>query len=91
MASTRQKQRTRRLGTWLLLAFVAAGEKSPAKGDLLAIRCKYKIKLTEYGVESEYITKLKSVADDIDIDQSLMLSTVPPEQQPQAQSEGQPK
>ena len=65
-----------------MLAFAAANEKLPLKGDLLAIRCKYKIKLTEYGVKSEYITELKSVADDIEIDQTLTLSTVPPEEQP---------
>lgn len=74
-----------------ILGFAAASDKSPVKGDLLAIRCKYKVKLTDYGVNSEYITTLKSVADDIEIDQTLMLSTVPPEQQPAPKPEEEAK
>ena len=75
------------------LGFVAANEKSPVKGDLMAIRCKYSVKLGDYGVANSYTTEVKSVADEVGIDQSLILSTVPPEQQPEVkpQSEGDAK
>lgn len=49
------------------------------KGDLLALRCKYKVKLSDFGVTNEQIGK--GVADEIEIDQALMLATVPPEEQ----------
>jgi len=67
-----------------ILGFVAGTEKTAkvAKGDLLAIRCKYKVKLTDFGVTNDYVVKEKSVADEIEIDQSLSLATVPPEEQP---------
>jgi polyisoprenoid-binding protein YceI len=67
-----------------ILGFVAGSEKTAkvAKGDLLAIRCKYKVKLTDFGVTNDYVVKDKSVADEIEIDQSLSLATVPPEEQP---------
>ena len=67
-----------------VLGFVPASDKTAAmgKGDLLAIRCKYKVKLTDFGIDNEYVTKNKTVADEIEIDQSLVLSTVPPEDQP---------
>jgi len=67
-----------------ILGFVAGNEKTAkvAKGDLLAIRCKYKVKLTDFGVTNDYVVKDKTVADEIEIDQSLSLATVPPEEQP---------
>jgi polyisoprenoid-binding protein YceI len=74
-----------------ILGFAGAGDKTPLKGDLLAIRCKYTIKLSEFGIRNEYTTTLQSVSDEIGIDQSLMLSTVPPEQQPEVKSEAEPK
>ena len=72
------------------LGFVTGTDKTAAiaKGDLLAIRCKYTVKLTDFGVDNENITKNQTVADEIEIDQSLTLSTVPPEDQPQ-KSEGE--
>lgn len=69
-----------------VLAFATGSEKSPVKGNLLAIRCKYTVKLSEYGISNDYTTKLKSVADEIGIDQSLVMSTVPPEEQPAAET-----
>lgn len=69
-----------------MLAFASGSEKSAAKGNLLAIRCKYTVKLSDYGISNDYTTKLKSVADEIGIDQSLVMSTVPPEEQPAAES-----
>ena len=67
-----------------IVGFVAGMEKTAkvAKGDLLAIRCKYKVKLTDFGVTNDYVVKDKTVADEIEIDQSLSLATVPPEEQP---------
>jgi hypothetical protein len=67
-----------------VLGFVPASDKTAAmgKGDLLAIRCKYKVTLTDFGIDNEYVTKNKTVADEIEIDQSLVLSTVAPEEQP---------
>jgi len=49
------------------------------KGDLLALRCKYKVKLSDFGVTNEQIGK--GVADEIEIDQSLILATIAPEDQ----------
>jgi polyisoprenoid-binding protein YceI len=67
-----------------ILGFVPGSDRTAkvAKGDLLAIRCKYKVKLTDFGVTNDYVLKDKSVADEIEIDQSLSLATVPPEEQP---------
>jgi polyisoprenoid-binding protein YceI len=66
------------------IGFVQGTEKTAkvAKGDLMAVRCKYKVKLSDFGITNDYITKEKSVADEIEIDQSLSLATVPPEEQP---------
>jgi polyisoprenoid-binding protein YceI len=68
----------------VVLGFVKETEKSAkiAKGDLLAIRCKYTVKLTDFGVTNDYVVKDKSVADEIEIDQSLTLATAAPEEQP---------
>jgi polyisoprenoid-binding protein YceI len=74
-----------------VLGFVPASEKAPFKGDLLAIRCKYTVKFSDYGVSNTYTTgAMQSVADDVAIDQSLILSTVPPEQQPEPKPEAKP-
>ncbi len=66
-----------------IIAFLSASPKTAAvgTGDLMSIRCKYKVKLTDYGITNENVTKSMSVADDIEIDESLTLSTVPPEKQ----------
>ena len=64
------------------IAFAAANDKAPIRGDLMAIRCKYTILLSDFGVKNDFTQTLKSVADEIAIDQSLMLSRIPPEQQP---------
>jgi polyisoprenoid-binding protein YceI len=69
-----------------VLAFAAGSEKSALKGNLLAIRCKYTVKLSDYGISNDYTTTLKSVADEIGIDQSLVMSTVAPEDQPAAET-----
>ncbi len=74
-----------------ILGFVPASDKSPIKGDLLAIRCKYSVKFSDYGVTNSYTTELKTVSDDVGIDQSLILSTVPPEQQPEVKTDPKPE
>lgn len=51
-----------------------------AKGDLLAIRAKYDIALADYGVSNNVIGK--KVAEIIKVDTNLILTTVPPEDQP---------
>lgn len=63
------------------LGFIKGSEGTAkiGKGDLLALRCKYKVKLSDFGVTNEQIGK--GVADEIEIDQTLMLATVPPEEQ----------
>ncbi|MEK6701116.1 MAG: YceI family protein [Planctomycetota bacterium] len=79
-----------------IIAFLTASTKTAAvaKGDLMSIRCKYIVKLTDYGITNEYVTTSLSVADEIQIDQSLTLSTVPPEKQdprPEAKSDAKPE
>lgn len=77
-----------------IVAFLAASPKTAGvgKGDLMSIRCKYKVKLSDYGVTNENVTKSMSVADEIEIDQSLTLSTVPPEKQdPKPEAKPDPK
>lgn len=76
-----------------VLGFVKETERSAkiAKGDLLAIRCKYTVKLTDFGVTNDYVVKDKSVADEIEIDQSLTLATTAPEEQPAAESKPEDK
>lgn len=66
------------------IGFVQGTERTAktVKGDLLSIRCKYKVKLSDFGVTNDYVVKEKSVADEIELDQSLSLATVPPEEQP---------
>lgn len=63
------------------LGFIKGSDSTAkiGKGDLLALRCKYKVKLSDFGVTNEQIGK--GVADEIEIDQTLMLSNVPPEEQ----------
>lgn len=58
-----------------------------AKGDLLGIRCKYDVRLSDYGIQNEVITTRKKVAEILNMDTTLYMSTVPPEEQ----SDGQPR
>ena len=74
-----------------ILAFASGNDKSPLKGDLLAIRCKYTVKFSDYGVSNSYTTELKTVSDEVAIDESLILSTVAPEQQPEAKPDKKPE
>ena len=53
--------------------------KSIAKGDLMAIRAKYYVSLSDYEVSHPVLGK--KVADTVEIDTQLFLSTVPPERQ----------
>jgi len=50
-----------------------------AKGDLVAIRSKFSVMLSDYGVKNTVIGK--KVAEEIKLDDVLYMSTVPPEQQ----------
>jgi polyisoprenoid-binding protein YceI len=52
-----------------------------AGGDLLLISCKHTIQLSTFGVKHPQIAD-KKVSDTIEIDLQLLLSTIPPEQQP---------
>ena len=54
--------------------------KSIAQGDLMAIRVKYTVTLSEYGVDNGIIGG--KVAETIEIDTRLYMSTVKPENQP---------
>ncbi len=74
-----------------VLGFAGGTDKSPVKGDLLAIRCKYTVRLSEFGVSNTYTAEAKTVSDEVQIDQSLILSTVPPEQQPAAKAGEDPQ
>jgi len=49
-----------------------------AKGDLMAIRCKFSVALADYGVSHPVIGE--KVAKEVAIDVSLFLSTLPPQQ-----------
>ncbi len=59
-----------------------AAEKT-FKGDIISLRCKYEIKLSDYGISNEHIKTSKKVAEVIKVDQDLILATVPPEEQPE--------
>lgn len=65
------------------VTFLAAGPESAkvAKGELLAIRAKYDIKLEDFGVSNEVITTRKKVAEVVQVETALYMSTVPPEEQ----------
>lgn len=59
-----------------------AAEKT-FKGDIISLRCKYEIKLSDYGISNDHIKTSKKVAEVIKVDQDLILATVPPEEQPE--------
>jgi polyisoprenoid-binding protein YceI len=56
-----------------------ASEKTRARapGDLMAIRCSFKVELSDYGMDAA--TAGDKIANEIEIDTFLMLSTVKPE------------
>lgn len=58
---------------------MAASEKTRTRlpGDLLALRCKYTVKLSDFGVADQSVG-LK-VADEMEIDTALFMSTVSPD------------
>jgi polyisoprenoid-binding protein YceI len=56
-----------------------AATEAVAKGDLLSIRAKYDITLSEYGVSNKVVGQ--KVAETIKVDTNLVLATVPPEEQ----------
>ncbi len=59
----------------------SASTEKVAQGDLLAIRAKYSVLLSDYKVEHPVISKKKKFANEVKIDTSLVLSTVAPEKQ----------
>jgi len=63
------------------VTFLKANERTAkfAEGDLLAIRTKYSVKLSDFGVSHPVIGE--KVAEEVVIDTSLYLSTVPPTEQ----------
>jgi polyisoprenoid-binding protein YceI len=74
-------------------ATIAVMPESPetakvAKGSLMAIRAKYDITLSDYGVKNQVVGQ--KVADTLQLDNTIYMSTVPPEQQ-SAPGEGEPK
>lgn len=68
--------------TMIFVAANPAAEKT-FKGDIIALRCKYEIKLADYGISNDHIKTSKKVAEVIKVDQDLILATVPPEEQPE--------
>jgi polyisoprenoid-binding protein YceI len=74
-------------------ATIAVMPESPetakvAKGSLMAIRAKYDITLSDYGVKNQVVGQ--KVADTLQLDNTIYMSTVAPEEQ-SAASEGEPK
>lgn len=69
------------------IIFLPSSEKtgSIAKGDLLGIRCKYDIRLEDFGVANKVIATDKKVAEVLNMDTTLYMSTVPPQDQPTAE------
>jgi polyisoprenoid-binding protein YceI len=63
----------------------SAATETAAKGDLLAIRAKYEVSLSDYGVQNKVIGQ--KVAEVIKIDTNLVMSTVPPEEQAPKEAE----
>lgn len=66
------------------LTFLKASDKtaSVAQGDLLAIKAKYIVKLSDFEVSHPVVGK--KVANEIQINTVLYMSTVPPERQPKS-------
>lgn len=66
------------------MTFIAGNEMTAksVKGDIIALNCKYEIKLADYGVTNPVITDRKKVAEVIKISQELRFATVAPEEQP---------
>jgi len=71
---------TRRMEIPARLTFMPESDRtrSRAKGDLLALRCEYEVKLGDFGVDN---TGGGKVADVITLDQALFFATVRPEDQ----------
>lgn len=59
-------------------------------GDLMRIAATFRIRLSDYAVKNDVISVRKKFADEITITTDLVLSTVPPEQQPEAGAAGFP-
>lgn len=66
------------------MTFITANDMmaKSVKGDIIALNCKYEIKLADYGVTNPVITDRKKVAETIKISQELRFATVAPEEQP---------
>ena len=64
------------------IAMLPAGDEAAKgiKGDLMAIRAKYPIKLSDYNVSNSNIGS--KVADELQLETTLYMSTVKPEDQP---------
>jgi polyisoprenoid-binding protein YceI len=60
-----------------------------AKGDLLAIRAKYQVHLSDFGVKNQIIGQ--KVAEAIELDNTIYMSTVPPEEQSPGEKPGKGK
>jgi polyisoprenoid-binding protein YceI len=74
-------------------ATIAVMPESPetakvAKGNLMAIRAKYDITLSDFGVKNQVVGQ--KVADTLQLDNTIYMSTVAPEEQSPG-SEGEPK
>jgi polyisoprenoid-binding protein YceI len=74
-------------------ATIAVMPESPetakvAKGSLMAIRAKYDITLSDYGVKNQVVGQ--KVADTLQLENTIYMSTVPPEEQ-SAPSDGEPQ
>lgn len=53
-----------------------------AAGDFLVLSCSYAVRLSDFGVRHDVIAVKKKVAEVIQIETQLLLTTVPPEEQP---------
>jgi polyisoprenoid-binding protein YceI len=73
------------------ITVMPAGDKtkSIAKGDLMAIRAKFDVKLEDYGIKNKVIGQ--KVAQNVTLDTVIYLSTVAPEEQSGAATESKPQ
>lgn len=67
-----------------------------AAGDFLVVSCSYSVRLSDFGVRHDVVTVKKKVAEVIQVETQLLLTSVAPEEQParsepgKARSEGEP-
>ena len=63
--------------------------KTVVAGDLMRLTMAFTIRLSDYGVSNDIILVRKKIAEEITIMTDLVLSTVPPEQQPRPKGEAE--